>query len=401
MAMERAGRPALPRAIISATMAAVHSSRFLSPGLALATAACAQTTLEVTSGLGTKFSSPADDKGAVAAARTKLAADQKNPDLLLKLAQAQVSVRQDREAVETLTRALAISPQDADLYTERGHREVSLRLFTQARADLTRAADINPKNMAAYYHLGLAHYFLSEFSLAAEAFRHAVATAPNTDEVINSTNRLYAALRRANRPADAVKALEAAPPDMTNKEPHTKFYLNLVRFFQGRMSEADALPPAPPADNTDQEVELPFDTRIEPLQAEIARLQQWVNDLQSRMCVNCAYCGHRYGPDPGTPVAMADVAHIEKCPEHPLSKARAVPDVSNASSASFRSGSRKSVTTKPACDRYASCDPYCEMRKWRRRAVAGWLAALVLGFWRYPPALPGDFRWIWIAVNTC
>src|SRR5262249_44213301 len=135
-----------------------------------------------------------------------------------------------------------------------------LRDFTRARSDLTRASTLNPKNMAAWYHLGLAHYFLGEFGPAAEAFRRAVETAPNTDEVINSTNWLYAALRRAGRKEEAAKALEAGPPEMTNKEPHTRFYLNLVRFFQGRMSESEALPPEPPASNTDQEVELPFDT---------------------------------------------------------------------------------------------------------------------------------------------
>ena len=194
------------------------------------------------------------------AAQKSLAADPKSPDLLLKLALAEISVWEDREAVVTLTRALAISPQSASLYTERGHREVPLREFKRAIVDLTRAAALDPKNMAAYYHLGLAHYFLGEFSPAADAFRHAVETAPNTDEIINSTNWLYAALRRAGRTAEAAKALDAVPPDMTNKEPHTKFYLNLVRFFQGRMSETEALPPAPPEGNTDQEVELPFDT---------------------------------------------------------------------------------------------------------------------------------------------
>ena len=57
------------------------------------------------------------------------------------------------------------------------------------------------------------------------------------------------------------------------------------------------------------------------LQDETARLQQWVNDLQSGMFVNCVYCGHRYGPNKDTPVAMADVlkAHILECPQHPLS----------------------------------------------------------------------------------
>lgn len=55
--------------------------------------------------------------------------------------------------------------------------------------------------------------------------------------------------------------------------------------------------------------------------SEIKRLQQWVTDLQSGCYINCVYCGHRYGPDPGTPVAMADVLkkHILKCPKHPMS----------------------------------------------------------------------------------
>jgi len=228
--------------------------------LAIATAAPAQTTPEVTSKLGATFYSLPDEKGVVAAAQKKLASAPKDPDLLLKLAQAQISVWQDKEAVETLTRALAVSPENADLYIERGHRELPLREFARARDDLSRAAALNPKNMAAYYHLGLAHYFLGEFTHAADAFRHAVETAPNTDERINSANWLYAALRRAQRTGEAAKALEAIPPEMTNKEPHTRFYLNLVRFFQGGMKESEALHPEPSAGNPNTEVELAFDT---------------------------------------------------------------------------------------------------------------------------------------------
>ena len=61
---------------------------------------------------------------------------------------------------------------------------------------------------------------------------------------------------------------------------------------------------------------------------EIERLQAWVADLQSGMHVNCVYCGHRYGPKKDTPVAMADVlkAHIEQCPQHPMSKLKAERD---------------------------------------------------------------------------
>jgi tetratricopeptide (TPR) repeat protein len=238
----------------------MNSLRFLALALTLASIATAQPKLEVTSKLGTKFSSLTDTKGVVAAAEKNLSSDPKNPALLLKLAQAQIAVWEEKEAVATLTRALAITPGNAALYTERGHRELPLRSFADARTDLTRAAELNPKDMAAYYHLGLAHYFMGEFSPAADAFRHAVETAPTTDEVINSTNWLYAALRRAGRNEEAAKALQAVPPSLSNKEAHTKFYLNLVRFYQGRMSESEALPPPPPPGNTDQELELPFDT---------------------------------------------------------------------------------------------------------------------------------------------
>ena len=61
---------------------------------------------------------------------------------------------------------------------------------------------------------------------------------------------------------------------------------------------------------------------IDKLEAENESLKKWVNDLQSGMYINCVYCGHRYGPREGTPVSMADVLkeHIEKCPQHPMSK---------------------------------------------------------------------------------
>jgi tetratricopeptide (TPR) repeat protein len=227
--------------------------------LALAAMLPAQT-LQVTSALGRKFYSLPDEKGVVAAAGKALLADSKSPELLLKLAQAQISVWQDREAVATLGRALKIKPDDVALLVERGHRELPLREFTKARADLGRAAKLDPKRMDAWYHLGLAHYFLGEFAPAAEAFQHAVDTAPNGDEKINSTNWVYAALRRANKPDEAAKAAAAIPPGMKNTAEHTLFYLNLVRFFQGALPEAQAVPPEPAKDNTDQEKELPFDT---------------------------------------------------------------------------------------------------------------------------------------------
>jgi TolA-binding protein len=73
-------------------MSTLRSLCWLASVVALAATAPAQTKLEVTSKLGTKFYSLADDKGAVAGAQKSLAANPKSPELLLKLAQAQVSV---------------------------------------------------------------------------------------------------------------------------------------------------------------------------------------------------------------------------------------------------------------------------------------------------------------------
>jgi tetratricopeptide (TPR) repeat protein len=216
--------------------------------------------LEVTSPLGTKYYSLPDEKKTVADAEKNLAADPKNPDLLLKAALAHAAIREYKESIAICTRGLAITPNNADLLLERGHREVGLRDFTHARADLERAVKVNPKLVDAYYHLGLSHYFLGEFAQSAEAFGHAVELAPNLDSRINSSNWWYASLRRAKQNDQAAKALAQITPDMKNTEPHTFFYLSLIRFFQGKMAETDAVPPEPPAENTDLEAELRFDT---------------------------------------------------------------------------------------------------------------------------------------------
>ncbi len=215
---------------------------------------------EVTAPSGRVFYALPDSKGAVSEAEKKLSADPRNPELLLKLAQAEAAVWQYREAVATCGRGLRISPENAALYLERGHRELALMQFAEAGADLDRAAAFDPKLLDTYYHLGLSHYFRSEFSQAADAFQHSVDGAVKPEDLINSTNWLYASLRRAGKTDEATKALARITPQVTTSDPHSKFYLNLVRVFQGAMKEEDALPPAPSADGSNIEAELVYDT---------------------------------------------------------------------------------------------------------------------------------------------
>ncbi len=58
------------------------------------------------------------------------------------------------------------------------------------------------------------------------------------------------------------------------------------------------------------------------LAADNERLERWVNDLQSDRYINCAYCGHRYGPeDEILNMQQALHEHIATCSKHPLSAA--------------------------------------------------------------------------------
>lgn len=59
---------------------------------------------------------------------------------------------------------------------------------------------------------------------------------------------------------------------------------------------------------------------------EIERLENWVDDLQANMYINCVYCGHRYGPEDEVPATMADILkrHISICPKHPMSRLKDV-----------------------------------------------------------------------------
>lgn len=213
---------------------------------------------EVTSKLGRKLYALPDNT-AILEARKKLAADPKNPKLVLALSLAEAGQKQYREAVATDTKGLAASPSNVDLLIERGHREVGLREFAAAQRDLERATSLDPKQLGGFYHLGLAHYFQGQFAAAAASFRKARDLARKDDDLIDCSNWLYVSLRRANEPKEAAEVLKRITPQMTNKEPHIAFYLRLIRLYQGAMPEQKVLPPKP-TNPSNVEAELAYDT---------------------------------------------------------------------------------------------------------------------------------------------
>lgn len=90
------------------------------------------------------------------------------------------------------------------------------------------------------------------------------------------------------------------------------------------MSDQDHVPADPKQEWRPGDVERSGSTAvadyINSLRSEIARYQRWIDDLQAGKYINCVYCGHRYGPDPGTPDTKAEVLkrHVAQCPKHPM-----------------------------------------------------------------------------------
>src|SRR5580700_7903882 len=197
--------------------------------------------VELTSGLGRKLYSLPDDENVVNA-RKSLAADPNNVERVLQLSKAEAGRRQYREAVATSTGGLAFAPKSADLYLERGHRELGLREFKAAMTDLEQATRLAPEMLDPYYHLGLAHYFLGEFDEAAASFDRARALAKSDDSLIDCSNWLYVSLRRAGKEQQAAQVLTRITPSVTNTEPHLAFYLRLLHFYQGLITEKAVVP---------------------------------------------------------------------------------------------------------------------------------------------------------------
>ncbi|MCI0666085.1 MAG: tetratricopeptide repeat protein [Acidobacteria bacterium] len=163
---------------------------------------------EIISLLGVKYFANADEKGEIAKAQEKLAADPRNLELIIALGRAQASVWRYHDAIETYTRGIKIDPKDARLYRHRGHRYISIRQFDKAVADMKRASELNDQDFDIWYHLGLAHYLKGEFAKAVAAYERCYFVAEKTraqaeankegrdDSLVAITDWLYMTYRR-------------------------------------------------------------------------------------------------------------------------------------------------------------------------------------------------------------
>ncbi len=202
---------------------------------------------EYVSKAGVKYYAQADERGTVAAAEQKLAAEPQNLDLLIALGRAQGGVWRFRDAIATFTRGIQAAPNDARCYVLRGHRYISTRQFDKALADLKRAAELDPAAEGLWYHLGLAHYLVGGFEPAAAAYQKSRDMARDDNGVVSASDWMYMSLRRAGKNAESEKVLERITPEM-KVSGGEQSYFNRLLLYKGLKKEADIMPAGPPAD---------------------------------------------------------------------------------------------------------------------------------------------------------
>ncbi len=209
--------------------------------LGLSVFAFAQTAQpEITSLLGVKHFAQADEKGEIAAAEKKLAAEPGNIELLIALGRAQASVWRYNDAIATYTRGLASAPANALLYRHRGHRYISTRQFDKAVADMEKAAKLKTDDFDIWYHLGLAYYLKGKFDKAARAYQSCMAVAEKSgkdDSIIAVSDWLYMTYRRMGKIAEAAKVLERITLRMKVEE--NKSYYDRLLFYKGLKPESE------------------------------------------------------------------------------------------------------------------------------------------------------------------
>ncbi|MFY9607221.1 MAG: tetratricopeptide repeat protein [Blastocatellia bacterium] len=194
---------------------------------------------EVVSPLGARFYAQPDEKGVVAEAEKKLAAEPKNMELIIALGRAQASVWRYRDAIASYTRGIQMDPDQARLYRHRGHRYISTRQFDKAIADLERAAMLNGKDFDIWYHLGLAYYLKGKFARAAEAYEKCRAVAEKDDSLIAVSDWLYMSYRRQGKTSQGARVLERITPDLKVEE--NKAYFDRLMFYKGLKKESDVI----------------------------------------------------------------------------------------------------------------------------------------------------------------
>lgn len=145
------------------------------------------------------------------------------------------------QAINFLDARLADHPDEAGLLCDRGHYKLNIREFESAERDLRAAAARQQDNFDIWYHLGLAHWFRTDYEGALASFRKALATCDPTTEhgeshIVAVSDWIFLALSRMGKLEEAQGNLEKIHSGMrTTMNNH--LYLKRLLFYKGEYTE--------------------------------------------------------------------------------------------------------------------------------------------------------------------
>jgi tetratricopeptide (TPR) repeat protein len=165
-----------------------------------------------------------------------------------------------RAALQVFEQGALDFPEDPRFPRHAGHRQISLRRFADAQRTLEHSRalagerrdepepalkpnatgiDLDWLQHSILYHLGLARFCQDDWAGAVDAFRSCFDISRNDDARVSAGSWLVLSLRRLGRDAEAQEVLASLSGELSIVE--YRGYADLIRYYQGRLSEEELL----------------------------------------------------------------------------------------------------------------------------------------------------------------
>ncbi|GIL86810.1 hypothetical protein Vretimale_15617 [Volvox reticuliferus] len=104
------------------------------------------------------------------------------------------------DAVKYFTEAIGVDPSNHVLYSNRSAAHASLKHYTAALSDAKKCVELKPDWAKGYSRLGAAHYGLTDFAEAAEAYEKGLTLDPSNEQLKSGLSEAQAAQARPRNP---------------------------------------------------------------------------------------------------------------------------------------------------------------------------------------------------------
>ena len=155
-------------------------------------------------------------KEALNLAELAISINQKNENLWVILAEAQMANNLTKEALESLNEGKKINPMMSELYFAESSIFLSQKNNSKAKKAILKGIEINPKNTTAIFQLGNIYLMEENYNIAIKSFNEAIKLKQDFWQAINNIGLAYFELDNIQ---SSIKYFEKAIEIETNAEP--------------------------------------------------------------------------------------------------------------------------------------------------------------------------------------